>query len=335
MIVKTSKNFAKQEYSQQEAFFAACDDAHLDKGQTVRLEPNSWTANLHPDYRSRIVDSFAFQDDKTQAIGWHTHANHGASSQVCCVNFLFPLADKPELLGLWIDHVLGISGAKPEVIERRAGEEHYVAFEWFPQTDYLNEASKDGVRNRGSNSTSVDAAVCYLYEGQRRLLLIEWKYTESYPAARAQKSSNGDATRLGRYNNIWQRPHGPIRADADVKLKEFFLEPWYQLLRQQMTAYHAETDPLSDYDHAMLLHIAPVGNVTLRRSKGALARYGEDVFKAFASLLDDHFEDRFKSIDTAEAFTTFSGLDGAEWFTWLKKRYPSLTTIGKMGETLR
>jgi len=328
--LKTSKNFTKQQYLQQEAFFATCDDAHVGyMGQAVRLLPDSWTANLHPDYRTRIVDSFAFRDDDTQAIGWHTHANHGASSQVCCVNFLFPLADKPELLGRWIDHVLGISGAKPEVIERRNGEEHYIAFEWFPATDYLNEASKAGVRNRGSNSTSVDAAVCYHYEGERRLLLIEWKYTECYPAARMRSSSSGDVTRLRRYNNIWQRPHGPIRADAAVELEEFFLEPWYQLLRQQMTAYHAETDPLSEYDHAMLLHISPLGNTALRRSKGTLARYGDTVFEAFSSLLDCHYQDRFKFVDTAHAFACLANWQSVTWFKWLEERYPALTAIGK------
>jgi hypothetical protein len=322
---KPSGPFAKQQYHQQEQFFSGCDDAVTGyRGQAVRLMPENWTANFHPDYRQRIVDSFSYSDENTQEIGWHTHANHGASSQVCCVYFLFPFVDQPALLARWIDQVLGVEDARPEVIERRNGEDHYVAFEWFPETDYLNEAGKDGKRNRGSNSTSVDAAVRYRIGGELHLLLIEWKYTESYASKRNPKSMAGDPSRIARYHNIWQRPHGPIRADLDVELTEFFLEPWYQLLRQQMTAYHAETDPLSPYHRVTLLHISPNSNLGLHKAKGNFAVHGDDVFEVFASLLDRNFRDRFKSIDTSEAFSCLFRSDAASWMDWLYGRYPAL-----------
>jgi hypothetical protein len=321
-----SAQYAKQQYHQQERFFASCDDAVTGyRGQAVRLMPESWMANLHPDYRQRIVDSFAYSDEHTQPIGWHTHANHGASSQVCCVNFLFPFADQPDLLARWIDHVLDVDGSQPEVIEQRNGEDHYVAFEWFPETDYLNEAGKDGKRNRGSNSTSVDAGVRYRIGGELHLLLVEWKYTESYPAKRDPKSFAGDPTRIARYQNIWKRPHGPIRADLDVDLTDFLLEPWYQLLRQQMTAYHAETDPLSEVDRATLLHISPKENSALRRAKGDFARFGDDVFETFGDLIDPEFRDRFISVDTGWAFGCVTGWEEAPWSDWLVRRYPDLS----------
>ncbi|MXP15695.1 hypothetical protein GRI44_13145 [Altererythrobacter confluentis] len=322
---KPLAHFAKQQYRQQEQFFASCDEAVTGyRGQAVRLMPESWAANFHPDYRQRIVDSFSYSDKDTQSIGWHTHANHGASSQVCCVNFLFPFVDQPNLLARWIDHVLGVEGAQPEVIERRNGEDHYVAFEWFPETDYLNEAGKNGKGNRGSNSTSVDAAVRYRIGDELHLLLIEWKYTESYASKRDPKSLAGDPTRIARYQNIWQRPHGPIRADLDVELTEFFLEPWYQLLRQQMTAYHAETDPLSPYSRATLLHISPNGNFDLHKVKGNFGALGDDVFEVFASLLEGNFRDRFKSINTADAFRFLTTEPRTEWMDWLRARYPAL-----------
>lgn len=325
---KPSAQFAKQQYHQQEQFFASCDDAVTGyRGQAVRLMPDSWAANFHPDYRQRIIASFSYSDESTQEIGWHTHANHGASSQVCCVNFLFPFVDQPKLLARWIDHVLGVEGAQPEVIERRNGEDHYVAFEWFPETDYLNEAGKNGKRNRGSNSTSVDAAVRYRIGDELHLLLIEWKYTESYASKRDPKSLAGDPTRIARYQNIWQRPHGPIRADLDVELTEFFLEPWYQLLRQQMTAYHAETDTLSEFDRATLLHISPTGNSALRRAKGGLARFGADVFDTFRTMIDPAFRERFVSVDTGWAFGCVTSWPEACWSDWLVKRYPDLASL--------
>src|SRR5687768_4487913 len=56
--------------------------------------------NLFEGARKGAIEYFAKRD-----IGWHTGptgtklpSNHLCSSQVCCVNFLFPLADKPELL---------------------------------------------------------------------------------------------------------------------------------------------------------------------------------------------------------------------------------------------
>ena len=115
---------------------------------------------------------------------------------------------------------------------------------------------------------------------------------------------SGDLTRIARYQKIWQRPHGPIRADLDVRLEEFFLEPWYQLLRQQMTAYHAEIDPLSIFDRATLLHISPKDNIALRSAKGELARFGEDAFDVFQEMIDPAFRDRFISMDTSEAPTS-------------------------------
>ncbi len=321
MTAKTE--FQKQEYQQQVAFFASCADAETGyKGNELRLMPSSKDANLHPDYCKRMIKSFGCSD--APEIGWHEYANHGASSQVCCVNFLFPFADKPELLGRWIDHVLAVDGARPEVIERRNGEDHYVAFEWFPKTDYLNEERKKK-RTRGSNSTSVDAAVCYRLGSERRLLLIEWKYTENYDATRTKDER--DSERLSRYQNIWKRPHGPIRADADVQLEEFLLNPWYQLLRQQMTAYHAESDPQSCYDHAMLLHISPKANDDLRCAKGPLDRFGGDLFEAFSKLLNDRSRNQFVSIDTAEAFSVLSQWPEATWFGWLQNRYPALTKV--------
>lgn len=202
----------------------------------------------------------------------------------------------------------------------------------FPETDYLNEAGKNGKRNREGNSTSVDAVVRYRIGGEVHLHLIEWKYTESYPAKRDPKSLAGDPTRIARYQNIWQRPHGPIRSDLDVDLTVFFLEPWYQLLRQQMTAYHAETDPLSEFDRATLLHISPKGNSALRRAKGDLARFGDDVFEAFKSMIEPAFRNRFISVDTGRAFGCVTSWSEAPWSDWLVQRYPDLSASPSLGE---
>lgn len=278
--------------------------------------------NLHPAIRDTATALF---DDKPK-IDWHTYAGHGCSSQACCVNFLLPMANKPALLSQWVDHVLGLQGAKVQPIENRAGEEWSLAFEWFPPTDYLNEADKNGKRPRGSNSTSVDAALRFEHDGKRHLLLIEWKYIESYASRRFAKEIAGDATRDKRYANIWKRPNGPIRADAPLTLQDFYLNPWYQLLRQQMLAYHTEIDPFSGYDRVTVLHISPGGNDALKAVNGAAFQdfEGATLFEVFSNLLDTRLRDRFRSITTESAFAPLIAWPDADWFPWLQARYPSL-----------
>ena len=56
---------------------------------------------------------------KDQRITWHRHADHGLSSQVCCLNFLAPLATQPELLARVIGGALEI--APPQMLRVEDG----------------------------------------------------------------------------------------------------------------------------------------------------------------------------------------------------------------------
>jgi hypothetical protein len=56
----------------------------------------------------------------------------------------------------------------------------FLTFEYIGPKDYLHEA-KNGVRIRGAHCTSVDAAFLHRgTDGVVELVLVEWKYTESY-----------------------------------------------------------------------------------------------------------------------------------------------------------
>lgn len=296
--------------------------------RAFQLLPDYAHWNLAEPIREKARDLFNHPEPEHE-IHWHTYAGHGCSSQACCVNFLLPMADNPDMLSLWVDHVLGLQGAKVVPIETRSGIDWSLAFEWFPPTDYLNEANKKGIRPRGSNSTSVDAALQFDYNGERHLLLIEWKYIEKYGSTRTAKDIAGDPTRDRRYSNIWKRPHGPIRSDTSLTLQDFYLNPWYQLLRQQMLAYHAENDPFSGFDRATVLHISPDGNDALKRVNGAAFQGcdGDNLFEAFRNLLDPRLADRFRSITTELAFATLADWPEADWLPWLQDRYPNLFAV--------
>lgn len=288
-------------------------------GALYRVDPACRELNLAPSIRVAAERLFSAEP----AIQWHRHANHGLSSQVCCVNFLLPFADKPELLRRWVEHVTGSQVSEILPIEPdRAGRPWFVTFEWIGDTDYLNEGRKGALRKRGANATAADAAIFYRdAEGRQHLLLIEWKYTEQYgqPLTPA-----GNATRRQRYEHIFRQPNGPIRAEAKAALDDFFYEPFYQMLRQQMLAWHTVASN-SQIDGARVLHLSPSGNRPLHRvTSPGLRQYGDDAFDVFRSLLVNPYD--FVSMSIEDAFAPLAAWPDADWYPWLQKRYSSLWT---------
>ena len=285
-------------------------------GAAYRIPPARRELNLAPSIREAADRLFSAEP----AIQRHQHANHGLSSQVCCLNFLLPFAEKPELLRRWVEHVTADKVSEMLPIESdRAGQSWYVTFEWIGDTDHLNEG-KSAPRKRGANATAVDAALLYR-DAQRRtnLLLIEWKYTEQYGQP---LGSSGNETRQQRYEKIFRQPNGPIRADADVTLEDFFWEPFYQMLRQQMLAWHIEAgDP--QIDRARVLHLSPSGNRPLHRvTSPELRKCGDDAFDVFRSLLANPRD--FLSMSIEHAFAPLAKWPETDWYPWLRNRYASL-----------
>ena len=317
--------FDGQERAAQGAWFAAnLADDHGYRGAAYRIAPEQRLNNLAPAIRPAANRLFSAEP----AILWHQHANHGLSSQVCCVNFLLPFADKPALLARWIAHVTGDAVAAVLPVERgRAEQDWFITFEWIGDADYLNEAKPGTDRKRGANATAADAALLYrTTAGEANLLLIEWKYTERYGRPIDPK---GNATRRSRYDRIWRAPDGPIRSDADVTLHDFLWEPFYQMLRQQMLAWHTERmDPA--VDRARVLHLSPAGNRPLHTvTSPPLRQFGDDAFDVFRSLLTDPAD--FRSMSIEAAFAPLAGWREADWYPWLQDRYPSLCRDGAAG----
>ncbi|HYF24000.1 MAG TPA: hypothetical protein VD929_11445 [Caulobacteraceae bacterium] len=253
----------------------------------------------------------------------HRMYMHLLSSQVCCVNFLAPFANDPVALAALVRPLFPSSSAvRPLPIP---GEDGYVAFEWSPKTDLLNET--DGKPPpRGAHATSTDAALHLEVDGRRELVLIEWKYTEKYARAPLSGGETARVTREQRYGNLAFAPGGPIRSDLGLKLTDFFAEPAYQLLRQQMLAYRVERvgDEERRFDRAWVLHVSPRGNTALRKPTAArLAEMGDDLLALWPTLLER--PDRFRSVATEELFGRFDwnahgaavGMAGA----YLRRRY--------------
>ena len=319
-------SFQKQERELQERYFSQHFSGKLLPGQALQLSPEHRALNLAPHLRQELTDLFD-HSDPLQRIQWHRYANHGCSSQVCCVNFLYSVAQDIKRLQRWVEHITGEREVVICPIEERHQVERNIAFEWFPAIDYLNE-SRGGTKSRGANSTSVDAAIAYQSQGERCLLFIEWKYIESYSNTRSEKQQCGDITRDQRYHNLWRRPHGPLAEEIPFTLQDFYLEPWYQLLRQQMLAYHTELDPLSGYDRVSVAHISPSKNKALHTLRGErFKRYSSDMslssntFELFRSLLAEPWRTRFIPLSVEDAF---KHLRTDVNMSWLRTRYPNL-----------
>lgn len=310
-------SFELRQRLQQVAHF---DETHPDrsryKNSDYRLDSDAKLLNLAPSIRDIAPRYF-----EAKKITWHTHANHALSSQVCCLNFLMPLAERPEILARLVRIALKSNEVRMLPIEEGPdGRPWYVAFEWNGGgRDFLNEAGPYGSLKRGANSTSADAVVRYRCAEQIETLLIEWKYTEQYGAP---IPASGNATRTRRYGDLAFAPSGPVRADLGLALADFFWEPFYQLLRQQMLAFQMQKAQLDGATKVRVLHISPTGNRALHRvTSPALRRFGEDAFEVFPALLCDRGD--FISCSTEELFLPLIGSEysGDAWAGYLLQRY--------------
>jgi hypothetical protein len=310
-----SLDFRSAQRLLQKSYFSAEFEPHLLlEGYPYRLGKANRCLNLSPSIREKADGYFRSND-----IQWHTHANNALSSQVCCVNFLMPLAEMPNVLAQLVQEALG--GDLPTMLpveEGPDGRPWYVGFEWIGG-DYLNEADVTGMRTRGANVTSADAVLRFERGGRTETLLIEWKYTERYGAPIPPK---GNPTRLKRYGKIVFAPNGPIRPDLDLKLEDFFFEPFYQLLRQQMLAFQMERHREQGADRVRVLHIAPAANLALHKvTSPPLRRFGSSAFTVFKNILVKPSQFVSRSTEGLFGPLIVTSGEGLDWARYLSTRY--------------
>jgi len=278
--------------------------------------------NLFPSIRESALLHFAKHE-----IKWHDGqngkcSNHMCDSQVCCVNFLFPFADQPEALAHLLkpfypqlDHMLPVEDGK------------LVSFEWIGAQNYLGEKiSRNGKRSRGANFTSADAIVMFeRTDKKRQIVLIEWKYTESYGGTNLKFAKSGtDRTRI--YRHLFDSEDCAIRKELLPDFDSLFFEPFYQFMRQQFLAHEMEKARKMGADIVSLLHIAPAHNQDFKNvTSPALQHLGNSPTEIWHKLVRE--EDRFKSVSTEELFGSLSNMQSSElkdWSNYIHDRYPWL-----------
>lgn len=258
-------------------------------------------------------------------IKWHDAiskmpSNHLCDSQVCCANFLFPLADNPTALAALLRPIF------PNLAKMLPIEDGlYVAFEWIGNENYLGEKiSKNRKRTRGANFTSADAAVLFQCTDERKqLVLIEWKYTESYsPTALHTAKSGADRRQI--YAHLFEKEDCPLDKMVLQNFDHLFYEPFYQFMRQQFLAHELEKAREQDADLVSLLHISPARNTDFRRvTSSAFQTLGNTATSAWQKLV--HTPGKFIAVHTEDLFGSFDVdkyLELTSWKTYITARYP-------------
>lgn len=268
---------------------------YVDKTGAIRgpahdfcLPPDYAALSLLPEVRQTALTLFA-----ELGIPWHAGvhggpSNHLLSSQVQCVNALGQMVHDADRLRLAFGDLLGTR----DVLEIEPGR--FLTFEYIGPTDYFGEAPSSA-RVRGAHCTSVDAAFLHrTSDGLVELVLLEWKYTESYRTRPPEPAK--DLVRWERYGTAWTNPDGAVL--PALPFDQVLQEPFYQLVRQQLLAHALEQDHAHGAGRVRVVHVSPGGNTAYQQSLQPAHRgLGDSVSEVWAQML--RRPDRFVPLDSA------------------------------------
>jgi len=275
--------------------------------------------NIYIKIRNDAIDEF-----RIRKIQWHDDkngfpSNHLCDSQVSCVNFLYPFANQPIALASLLRPFF------PSLKEMLPIEDNrYVTFEWIGAENYLKEKIRKGAyRTRGANCTSADAVVRFKSnDGTIQIVLIEWKYTESYQSVSLKQSKTGtDRTNI--YRHLYDAASCPLNKKIIPSFDDLFFEPFYQFMRQQFLANEMEKAHELHADRVSVLHIAPRHNTDfVFITSPAFRSIDTSATKVWKKLVAK--PERFLSVATEDMFGKFdiSGFPFLQdWYDYITTRY--------------
>ena len=219
--------------------------------------------NLYPKIAEDAICYFSKNHIAWWALeqGKDKPTGHVLSSQISCINHLFPIRkDKEAVIRLLKTIDNDFVDAVP--IECDTAEtQGYIAFEVVCDSNYLNEIHL----TRGANCTSIDALIIgKKTDGKNILVPIEWKYTESYALGVSADKSLGKKgkTRCDRYGPLILK--GKYLKSTTTEVYHF--EPFYQLMRQTLWAEQMACHTYADSTGFIHIHVIPEGNAELLKS---------------------------------------------------------------------
>ncbi|MCD8207008.1 MAG: hypothetical protein LUD72_03625, partial [Bacteroidales bacterium] len=310
------------------------------------------TLNLYDDIRGDKDDSKSvIHYFDTNNIVWHKNGGEPTgstiSSQVACLNHLFPIRNNYEAVR---EMVKNIDSRFEDVLEVKCGdveekEKTYIAFEVIGKNNLLDERG----RKRGMVCTSIDALIrAKEKEGEICIILIEWKYTESYNR-REDKSDEGKTgkNRMQRYNKLIQKSLSLIPlcemdmsddyygGAKEYKGSVYYQEPFYELMRQTLwaelfigriendTAKISGEEPIKASDYFHLLVVSNDNKALLDMGFDGVGNTMEETWR---NCLTEKGKKRFKIMSPEELFEPFIKQEASikipdDFIGYLKTRY--------------
>jgi hypothetical protein len=238
-----------------------------------------------------------------------------ASSQVACVNLLFPLRDNPKALAALVRTIdPTVQEVVPIYHQGRAPT--FVEFEWVGCCSTLEE----GTWSRGANATSIDALLLGKVPGGVRAFLLEWKYVETGGDEDKSAGSQGE-TRLATYSERYER----CRL-FKPKLKQVLVAPVYQLVRSILLGHRmVEHRELGVTDARTVVVCPPTNDEYLKLEPSHAKWIGEEVtlevaMKEYVLRKPDLF-----SVTAQATLVAAARRDGGSlpegWSDYMKERY--------------
>jgi hypothetical protein len=241
---------------------------------------------------------------------------------VFAVNLLFPFIDKPEALADALRPYF------PDIQQMLPVEDkRYIAFEWIGDINYLKEESKVGdYRQRGAGNTSIDAMMMYqAVSGEKVMLLVEIKYSESYGTSYKRFRSDG-TDRIENYEVFFYGPSSPINHDIAPELADFLYEPFYQLLRHSLLATQIMKAGKPKTDKVQVVHLTVHRNKDLLKVTSPRFRHlGDTTYEVWTKILKD--PSTFSLISSESFFKGIHLEDHRElepWALFMSNRYSFL-----------
>ncbi|MGQ7868671.1 PGN_0703 family putative restriction endonuclease [Sunxiuqinia sp. sy24] len=312
---QASARYIKTEYRQEE-------DYRQEKFRVgSALDGNSYFLSDRENNLFKSIRRDAIEYFSDNNIAWWKYGknsseyptDHMVSSQIQCLNFLYALRnDEAAVLQLAqlfdgdIDAVLQVQGDK---------QPGYLSFEFVQENKALLNEDNDGVQ-RGAFCTSVDVFLIAKRKGQKLLVPIEWKYTESYlePTNKALEKGKG-RTRQKRYNQLISDSK-QLKTPPDFEQSLFYYEPYYELMRQTLLVEKiVEKELADDFLHIL---VAPTANDDFLKNSYACELQG--LGETWKSQLEN--PEKFMRIDSNQILDLLGQMpDYSALYNYLKLRY--------------
>lgn len=304
--------FKESEYKRVEDLLKNSNVFYGDKGNGIFRNKNypfileNNLNNLYEPIRNDVLDYF-----KNNNIAWWGGklTNHPLSSQVACLNHLFPIRnDKDAVLSIVQQVLPDIVDVLPITTDKNLPA--YIQFESVSDVDHLNEVNT----TRGANCTSLDALILGKQKDGRNILFpIEWKYVEAY----GNEDKGTNKTRRIRYDNLINQSKQLIPTENNTV---YYYEPFYQLMRQTLWAEQMvvnkvkETIQVDDYFH---LHIIPKNNKDLLNKEYVTSDKGmEDTWR---ECIKD--QSKYQIIEPKQLISKINAIKYKDLIIYLHHRY--------------